>query len=200
MTKPNPKVNDGLQKAPPVGRRNADQTKKRILAAARSIFARQGYAYAGVREIAAMAGINAALVIRYFGSKENLFAMVLEKELTLDRLWSGNREDFGRNVAEILLGSDDKGANNPLPMLMLSFSDPVAREIVLTIIERDILRPLALKLGGADAEERASEILALTAGFSMYRQLLPLRAFSGKIAASTRRWLEISLQEIVDGD
>ena len=59
---------------PPARRRNAAATREAILASARRAFARAGYDGAGVREIAAGAGVTAMLVNRYFGSKEQLFA------------------------------------------------------------------------------------------------------------------------------
>jgi AcrR family transcriptional regulator len=55
-------------------KRNATATREAILASARKVFARSGYDGAGVREIAAGAGVTAMLVNRYFGSKERLFA------------------------------------------------------------------------------------------------------------------------------
>ena len=60
----------------PVRRRNAEATRAAILASARACFTRAGYDGAGVREIAAGAGVSAMLVNRYFGSKEKLFAEV----------------------------------------------------------------------------------------------------------------------------
>src|SRR4029450_8634055 len=63
--------------------RNADATKAAILEAARERFAASGYHGATVRAIALRAGIDPALVIRYFGSKENLFAVAAEFDLRL---------------------------------------------------------------------------------------------------------------------
>src|SRR3977135_3143551 len=57
--------------------RNAAATREAILASARQAFAQAGYDGAGVREIAAGAGVTAMLVNRYFGSKEQLFAEVI---------------------------------------------------------------------------------------------------------------------------
>src|ERR1700754_3812304 len=54
--------------------RNAAATRDAILRSAIDAFARHGYDGAGVREIAASAGVTAMLVNRYFGSKEQLFA------------------------------------------------------------------------------------------------------------------------------
>ena len=53
--------------------RNAGDTRARILAAARVRFAMDAYENVGTRDIAADAGVDAALVNRYFGGKEKLF-------------------------------------------------------------------------------------------------------------------------------
>jgi len=76
--------------------RDADATKARILAAARSEFARLGLGGARVDEIAEKAGANKRMIYHYFGSKEDLFQVVLEEayldirsaeqELNLDHL------------------------------------------------------------------------------------------------------------------
>ena len=58
--------------AGPKRKRDAAATREAILEAATRRFATQGYERAGAREIAADAGVTAALVNRYFGSKEAL--------------------------------------------------------------------------------------------------------------------------------
>src|SRR5580692_6330689 len=65
-----------VQRPSPPRRRDATATRAAILASARKAFAKSGYDGAGVREIAAGAGVTAMLVNRYFGSKEQLFAEV----------------------------------------------------------------------------------------------------------------------------
>lgn len=76
--------------------RDADATRARILAAAKSEFARLGLAGARVDEIAEKASANKRMIYHYFGSKEDLFQVVLEEayldirraeqELDLDHL------------------------------------------------------------------------------------------------------------------
>src|SRR6186997_1742538 len=67
---------------PPARRRNAAATRRAILTSARRAFARAGYDGAGLREIAADAGVTAMMVNRYFGSKEQLFAAVIAEVMT----------------------------------------------------------------------------------------------------------------------
>jgi AcrR family transcriptional regulator len=87
---------DALMTHPKPRTRDADATKARILAAAKSEFARLGLAGARVDEIAEKASANKRMIYHYFGSKEDLFQVVLEEayldirsaeqELELDHL------------------------------------------------------------------------------------------------------------------
>jgi AcrR family transcriptional regulator len=61
----------------------SDRTRSTILDAARAIFAREGYERTTIRDIAAAAAIDPAMVIRYFRSKEELFARIAEFDLRL---------------------------------------------------------------------------------------------------------------------
>lgn len=178
-------------------RRKSQDTRLRILTAAQAAFSTVGYTQAGIREVAAAAGVNAALVLRYFGSKEQLFEAALEASVHVDDIWASNRAEFGRIVAKSLLDSKAKRAN-PLPMLMLSFSDPIARAIALAVLEKRLIEPLAERLGGPGAKNQVGEILALSGGFFMYRLLLPLEPFSGGGNPDVRTWFEEALQGIVD--
>ncbi len=56
----------------------AEETRAHILQAAAAIFARDGFSGAHVAEIAEEAGVNVALIYRYFGSKEGLLHTLLE--------------------------------------------------------------------------------------------------------------------------
>ena len=71
--------------SPPQHKRNAAETRRRLLQAARRLFAGANYVSVGIREIGAEAGVNPALISRYFGSKRNLFlevAAILNEEGT----------------------------------------------------------------------------------------------------------------------
>src|SRR5687768_10823778 len=63
--------------------KKSDRTRAAILEAARTLFAERGYESTTVREIASAANADPALVIRYFGSKEELFVRATEFELRL---------------------------------------------------------------------------------------------------------------------
>jgi AcrR family transcriptional regulator len=62
-------------------RGGAEETRARILAAARELFAERGIKVVTVREIAASAGVNHALVHRYFGTKQEMAAEIIRREI-----------------------------------------------------------------------------------------------------------------------
>lgn len=59
------------------------RTRERILARARQTFAEKGFAAASVRSIATSAGVDQALVHRYFGTKQELFLTATELPVTI---------------------------------------------------------------------------------------------------------------------
>ena len=74
--------------------RNAAQTRTDILSAARRRFATEGYERTTLRAIAADVGVDAALVSRYFGSKQDLFATATEFRIDLPDLSGAAPDDI----------------------------------------------------------------------------------------------------------
>lgn len=68
-----------LQPVPRTTRRDADGSRRQLLAAGRAAFAAKGLAGARVDAIARRAGVNKQLVYHYFGSKDGLYLAVLER-------------------------------------------------------------------------------------------------------------------------
>jgi AcrR family transcriptional regulator len=68
------------------------RTRSQILAAAAEVFARDGYVHTGMNDIADRAGLSMGGLYRYFGSKEELFAILAQEHLeqfllTLGEAW-----------------------------------------------------------------------------------------------------------------
>ena len=74
--------------------RNAAQTRADILAAARHRFATEGFERTTLRTIAADVGVDQALVSRYFGSKQDLFATATEFRIDLPDLTGAAPDDI----------------------------------------------------------------------------------------------------------
>jgi AcrR family transcriptional regulator len=165
-----------------IKRRNAETTRAAIFASARRLFARSGYA-TGVREIAQEAGVTAMLVNRYFGSKQQLFAEVLEHVMAQSFLLTPEAiasDDLAKKMATSLVAVTKHG-DSPLDgfsIMMHSLGNKDAVRIARRNVEQGRQKQLASLLKGRNAQERAAVILALIAGFQVMRQTLGLTALS----------------------
>ncbi len=159
--------------------RDAAATREAILASARICFMARGFEQVGVREIAEGAGVTAALINRYFGSKEALFGEVLntragdtpDPDLSL-RLLLADRDRFGVRLAERVLSLEGNRAEfDPMVVMLRSLGQPAA-EAVLRERLAAWLEPVTRTIGGPDAAIAAELILATLAGFDLFRNVI----------------------------
>jgi AcrR family transcriptional regulator len=185
--------------------RNAAATREAILASARQAFARAGYDGAGVREIAAGAGVTAMLVNRYFGSKEQLFAEVIAATsatptiLTQQNLKSSR---LGETIAATLVDIT-RTQDTPLEgfLIMLhSASSKRAAEIGRAQIENGHQKTMAAALSGDLAPQRAALVLSLIAGFQVMRQMVGLSALAEAEPSDLIKILAPLFQQLIDGE
>jgi AcrR family transcriptional regulator len=117
------------------GRRpGSPDTRATILAEARALFAVNGYAGTSVRAIAAAAGVDAALVHHYFGTKDDLFLAALELPVDPRRL-----------VAPVVAGGPDGAAERFLGVFLSAWDDPEIRPSLLAVA-RSVMDPAGSKL------------------------------------------------------
>lgn len=164
-------------------KRDATATRAAILTSAREVFAHSGYDGAGLREIAAGAGVTAMLVRRYFGGKEQLFAEAIAAANSAPIIATEGvlkDEHPGAAIAEALVQITARGAK-PLDgflILLNSASSVRAAQIGRDVIERAPQKTVAAMLEGENVEQRAALILSLVAGFQMMRQAIGLSALA----------------------
>lgn len=154
--------------------RNAAQTKERILRSAERLFAGHPYELVTLRQIAAMAEINVALIVRYYGSKRELFGAVL------DSLSAGRpplrREDMLGDLADRMVRScenryEDNGELSILNILMLSSQSLEARPVI-----QERMKDFFIDLAAVEGECAVPSGFMLTScimGMLMMRRLLP---------------------------
>jgi AcrR family transcriptional regulator len=148
-----------------VGRRSAAQTKAAILAAAAELFQERGYAGASVRDIAAAATTDAALVIRHFGSKEQLFLDTIEAHApSLSQpLADAPLDSLGRDFIHFLLTTDEQVHGVYLALVRASDGAGLGSRL-REFHEVDFVLPLRARLSGDDADLRARLAAALVGG------------------------------------
>jgi len=162
------------------GRRDAAATRGLLVRAARRRFARDGYRATTVRDVAADAGVNVALINRYFTSKEGLFEACMPR--TVEAL--DGRETSAADAPEVLrrfvakvacAPAGDEALQLPLLLLLRSSGDEQAERIrtgtLHTLAER--LAAVAGWREGDPATEhlvlRAEIVLALLLGVVLLR-------------------------------
>ncbi|WP_339743686.1 TetR family transcriptional regulator [uncultured Maricaulis sp.] len=140
----------------PARRRNAEATRTAILAAARHCFTRESYDQVGIRDIAVEAGVDAALVCRYFGSKEDLFAqLLLRPDKPLEMIEAG-RDGLSTRVAEMVVNkAGDQEAVDDLLIMLRSASSKTAANLVREAMIKRFDEPVAQLLEGAKPHLRA---------------------------------------------
>jgi AcrR family transcriptional regulator len=149
--------------------RDSAATRAAILTAARGQFAAVGYERAGLRDIAAVAGVNVALVARYFGSKEELFRRAVTDAFALGALLDGERPALGLRLASAVLQKESGGTLDPLLALLRSASTEPAASLLRASLDQGFIRPLADWLGDESAEVRAGLIAAQLMGLAVCR-------------------------------
>jgi AcrR family transcriptional regulator len=173
-----------------------EQTQARILAAAREIFADVGYDRATIRGIATAAKADPALVMRYFGSKEELFLRVAR--ISLEAPISGTPDQ----VADLLLASlAEKLAAEPaasLAVLRSMLTHPEAGEEVRAVVTAQ-QRQAAAAIPGDDPTLRAALISALTLGTVIGRHLLNLDGLRDATPEAITAILRPCFHELVHG-
>ncbi|MFN6550419.1 TetR family transcriptional regulator [Mycolicibacterium septicum] len=166
------------------GRRPGVSTSRQaILDAARARFARDGYVATTIRQVAADAGVDAALVMQFFRSKDELFAAVMSiSPDTLARLsgaFAGPDEHLGERVVRAFLDVWEGAAQNSQP-LMAMLRGAVVNEQANTqlreFIQARLLNAAGPRATDADAVLRAGLASSMLVGLVVGRRIVGVPA------------------------
>lgn len=142
--------------------------RRAVQDAAAHLFAEHGFASTGVRDIARQAGVDPALVIRYFGSKEKLFIRTMTMSDSFIEVVQGPLGTLGRTLVDYVVRRTRKreaGTSAAIFAALMRASDrTVVREHLQEAIEQMIISPLAPRLVGEDGELRAHLLAAQLSG------------------------------------
>ncbi|HEX4364824.1 MAG TPA: TetR family transcriptional regulator [Solirubrobacteraceae bacterium] len=158
---------DNVARRSPRRRHDAQASRQALLDAADALFDERGYDAATIREIGDRAGVDAALIARYFGGKEGLYLATLQQD------GRPRMPTHPHELLECMLSRSDQRGSGPVPLAMVSptLSDGI-REQVREIMGRRVVGPMAAELaagGVADAEVRSELLVAIAVGVSLTR-------------------------------
>ena len=161
------------------GRRpGSSGTREAIAEAARRTFGRLGYERATIRAIASDAGVDPALVVHFFGSKQQLFLSVMDLPFPLEEvlpgILAGERDTVGERFARFIVGAlEDERARTVLTgRVRAAASEPEAARMLRELISRGVFAAIAASLGAEDAELRATLVGSQVVGLIVARYIV----------------------------
>jgi AcrR family transcriptional regulator len=195
-----------LTRTPRTGRRpGTSSSRDDILRAARKLFAERGYEGATMRAIATEAGVDAALVVHFFGNKATLLGEAIDwpfdPELEMPKLLVDGRRHVGRNLVALVVRTwDAEGTRHPiLTLLRAATTEPKAAEMLATFLRIRLFVPLMEQLGADSPQLRASLAASQIVGLGFARHVLHVEPLASAKPADVVDWYGPTLQRYLTG-
>ena len=190
----------------PRGRRpGAPDTRAAILASARASIAEKGFAGTTIRAVAADAGVDAALVHHYFGTKDDLFVAALElpvdpREAIAPAL-VGGPDGAGERLLRVFLGIWDDPANTHVFVaLARTLLDPSAGHLLREGFFPVVLHPVGRALGLDRPDLRMSLVASQMLGIVLGRYVLALEPLASLPGDAVVAAYAPTIQRYLTGD
>lgn len=174
---------------PRTGRRPGQpDTRGAILVAARRLFAAHGLKGASVRQIAAEAGVDPALVHHYFGTKDGLFRAALEipiePAVLLDEVFAEGVDQAPERLVRMFLRVwDDPHTGAAMAsFLRTAVSTEESAAMARQFFGEAVLKAAAARLVDLDPDEvetRVSLVLSQMLGLVMARRIIRAEPLAG---------------------
>jgi len=174
--------------------RRSDATRAAILVAARERFASDGYERATIRAIAADAGIDPSMVMRYYGNKEKLFAAAAEFDLQLPDPARIPIADLGVTLARHFLNRWE-GDESLSALLRAAATNEAAATRMRELFGAQLL-PAVIAAGPdpAEAPRRAGLVATQMLGLALCRFVLRLPPVVAMTPDEAAAWLGPTIQ------
>jgi AcrR family transcriptional regulator len=180
-------------------------TRTVILDAARARFARDGFSNSTIRKIAGDAGVDASLVMQYFGSKDDLFASVMNLgPNTMSRVsdaFDGPDESVGERVTRAFLEvwDGDPQVSQPLQALLrAAIGNAQATVQLRELIQKRVIDDLSPRLrNSADMPTRIEIACSMLVGIVVGRELIEIEALTRQSREALVDYIAPSIQVIL---
>jgi AcrR family transcriptional regulator len=185
---------------PRTGRRpGTGGTREDILGAARAQFARLGFEATTVRAIAADARVDPALVLHYFGSKQELFRAVIDfpvdPAVFIPPLLEPGVDGLGARLVLFFLETWDSPTGSPLLAVIRSaVTSEEAASLIREFVTREVLGRIARSLAVDEPRLRASLAASTLIGLAMLRYVVKLEPIASARPEEIATWLGPTLQ------
>jgi AcrR family transcriptional regulator len=177
-------------------RRSSAETTAVILAAAKQRFAEAGFERATIRAIAADANIDPAMVMRYFGSKDQLFAAAADFDLQLPDFSSAGRDQMGAQLVTYFMDRWER--DEALVVLLRSSTTNAEAALRMREIFAGQLLPAIATINPDDAPRRAGLIATQVLGLALCRYVLRLPPVVALSHDEVVAWLGPTVQRYLE--
>ncbi|MGI5524713.1 TetR family transcriptional regulator [Micromonospora sp. CA-259024] len=185
--------------AQPTPPRRSDATRAAILRAARERFAADGYERATIRAIAADARIDPSMVMRYYGSKEGLFAAAAEFDLRLPDLAPVPPARLGEVLVRHFL-TRWEGDETLVALLRAASTNPGAAERMRGIFADQLTAAVAaFGTDPAMTARRAGLVASQILGLAYTRYVVRLPPMVDTTPEELVSWIAPTLQRYLTG-
>jgi AcrR family transcriptional regulator len=161
-----------MKAKPAVKSRKSDRTQAQILAAAQVLFAEHGYDNTTIRDVAARAKVDPALVMRYFHNKDELFARASAIDLGLPALKAGDPGRIGESLIRHFLDVWEGSGKGMAIMLRSAASNEFAAEKMREVFAKQVGPAIASVGSKATAARRAGLVSSQLLGLALCRYIL----------------------------
>jgi AcrR family transcriptional regulator len=184
---------------------NSD-TRERILASARELFARNGITNTSIRAVAAAAGVDSALVHHYFGTKEKLFAAAVHIPIdpmdVIGPLREVPVEELGYTLPSMLLPLWDSEIGAAFIATLRSILAGTEVNLFRSFIQDVIAVEVGARVDNPPGSGviRIQFVASQLVGVVMARYILELEPFASLPADRIARTIAPNLQRYLTGD
>jgi AcrR family transcriptional regulator len=176
------------------------RTEATILDAARQLFAEVGFEKTTIRGVAGRAGVDPALVMQYYGSKEGLFAAAAHAMADRKQVSEVPREQIASQALKDLFGGfeDEHSRCASIAVMRSCLTHERARAVMRDEVMSEKQAKVAQTIGGDDAELRAGLLAATMIGTTIARYLLEIPSVAQASQEDVERVMEPVLKALVE--
>ncbi|MDT5064510.1 MAG: hypothetical protein QOK02_665 [Mycobacterium sp.] len=181
-------------------------TRDRILASARELFARNGIDKTSIRAIASGAGVDAALVHHYFGTKQQLFVAAVEipidPRLVLEPLRDSPVDELGLKLPSLLLPLWDSEMGSGLIATLRSLLAGPEVSLVRSFLQEVVAVEVGSRVDDppGSGRIRVQFVASQLVGIVMARYILELEPFKSLPVQQVAETIAPNLQHYLTGD
>jgi len=180
-------------------------TRDDVLRAAQVRFAKDGYDATSIRKIAVDAGVDPALVMQFYKSKDGLFAASLalsdEVQARISAAFDGPKNKLGENLTRNFLSVWEQGADSEALMATLrgAASNTYAAEVLAKFVQARLLSVIGPKFGeGLEEAHRAGIVVSMLMGLVVMRDMVGVPLVADLSREEVARTVGPSVQAILE--